>query len=43
LIDTYYQETPDKQNQRNLVDLGQDVGNKNHIVKFSTLLYSIFN
>jgi hypothetical protein len=38
LIDTYYQVTPDKQNQRNLVDLEQDVGNKSRTVRFSILL-----
>jgi hypothetical protein len=40
LIDTCYQVTPDRQNQRNLVDLEQGVENKSRTVRFSTLFIS---
>jgi hypothetical protein len=42
LIDTFYRETPDKQNQRNLVDLEQDAENKSRIVRFFALLIFYF-
>ena len=43
LTDTCYQAIPDKQNQRNLVDLAQDAENKNRTVKFLLYFFIVGN